>query len=442
MKSIIRTAVFATLLCSLGLAAHSQALPDWLAARTTATQPYGATDYFILAQGGISKKVLGTTLVTTSDTQTLTNKTVNCANNTCTVRIATDVSGLGTGVATFLGTPSSANLAAALTDETGSGLAVFGTSPSLTTPTIAGGALSGTFSGSPTFSGTGITLSGAATGTQNRCLGLTSGGVLATSSGACSSGGGASWDITDGTHTVTSVTTLTVGNGSVVGGSAGSATLNPTNTTNAQSGATYTIQTTDNSASVLMTNASATTVTMLGVGTAGTGFAFTLVCDAGCTVNRAGSDTINGATSLALNAKQMAWFMSPASGTDWRAGIAVPSTAVLAYLNVEDQTQTGGTNVTSKSLGTVSSGTTTIDCGARPLQYLTNGGAFTLAAPANDGNCIVLSTNNGSAGTITFSGFSVPSNTGDALDTTNGHKFSISVWRVNSVAGYRVAAHQ
>jgi hypothetical protein len=260
--------------------------------------------------------------------------------------------------------------------------------------------------------------------------------------GAWATPSGASWDITDGTHTVTGVTSLTVGNGSVVGGSAGSATLNPTNTTNAQSGATYTIQTTDNSASVLMTNASATTVTMLGVGTAGTGFAFTLVCDAGCTVNRAGSDTINGATSLALNAKQMAWFMSPASGTDWRAGIAVPSTAVLAYLNVEDQTQTGGTNVTSKSLGTVSSGTTTIDCGARPLQYLTNGGAFTLAAPANDGNCIVLSTNNGSAGTITFSGFSVPSNTGDALDTTNGHKFSISVWRVNSVAGYRVAAHQ
>jgi hypothetical protein len=36
-------------------------------------------------------------------TQVLTNKTVNCANNTCTVRIGTDVSGLGTGVATALG---------------------------------------------------------------------------------------------------------------------------------------------------------------------------------------------------------------------------------------------------------------------------------------------------------------------------------------------------
>lgn len=47
--------------------------------------------------------------------------------------IATGVSGLGTGVATFLATPSSANLATAVTDETGSGVLVFGTSPTFTT---------------------------------------------------------------------------------------------------------------------------------------------------------------------------------------------------------------------------------------------------------------------------------------------------------------------
>jgi hypothetical protein len=40
-------------------------------------------------------------------------------------------------VATFLATPTSTNLAAAVTDETGSGSLVFGTSPTLTTPTIA-----------------------------------------------------------------------------------------------------------------------------------------------------------------------------------------------------------------------------------------------------------------------------------------------------------------
>jgi len=55
----------------------------------------------------------------------------------CTGLPLASVTGLGTGVATFLGTPSSANLAAALTDETGSGAAVFGTSPTIVTPTIA-----------------------------------------------------------------------------------------------------------------------------------------------------------------------------------------------------------------------------------------------------------------------------------------------------------------
>ena len=49
----------------------------------------------------------------------------------------TDMTGLGTGVATFLATPSSANLASAVSDETGSGSLVFATSPTLTTPTIA-----------------------------------------------------------------------------------------------------------------------------------------------------------------------------------------------------------------------------------------------------------------------------------------------------------------
>ncbi len=43
--------------------------------------------------------------------------------------VSTGISGMGTGVATFLATPSSANLAAALTDETGSGSAVFANSP-------------------------------------------------------------------------------------------------------------------------------------------------------------------------------------------------------------------------------------------------------------------------------------------------------------------------
>lgn len=66
----------------------------------------------------------GNVVLATGATLTLLNATG--------LPISTGVSGLGTGVATFLGAPSSANLAAALTDETGTGLAVFATSPTLT----------------------------------------------------------------------------------------------------------------------------------------------------------------------------------------------------------------------------------------------------------------------------------------------------------------------
>jgi hypothetical protein len=69
---------------------------------------------------------------TLAGSETLTNKTINGSNNTITnIAITSAVSGLGTNVATFLATPSSANLASAITDETGSGALVFGTSPTI-----------------------------------------------------------------------------------------------------------------------------------------------------------------------------------------------------------------------------------------------------------------------------------------------------------------------
>lgn len=46
------------------------------------------------------------------------------------------ITGLGAGVGTFLATASSANLAAAVTDETGSGALVFGTSPTINGRTV------------------------------------------------------------------------------------------------------------------------------------------------------------------------------------------------------------------------------------------------------------------------------------------------------------------
>ena len=115
------------------------------------------------------------------------------------------------------------------------------------------------------------------------------------------------------------------------------------------------------------------------------------------------------------------------------------SAGTLAALNIADQTLAGGANVTSLSDST---GGITVDCGARPLQYITNGGNFTITAPTHDGSCMLLITNNGSAGTISFNGFTTNSNTGEPFDTTSGHKFTVTIWEINGVASYLTKALQ
>lgn len=255
--------------------------------------------------------------------------------------ISTGVSGLGTGVATFLGTPSSANLISAVTDETGTGALVFANTPTLVTPVL-----------------------GVATATSINKVALTAPATSAT---------------------------LTIADG----------------------------KTATHNASTTFAGTDGKTLTISNSGTLAGGDAFVLAIAAGKTL------TVSNSLTLA--------------GTD-ATTMTFPSTAgTIAALNIASQTVTGGATVTAL---TQTAGNLTVNCGSRPLQFQTNSGAFTLTAPAADSSCILLSTNDASAGAITFSGFSVGSNTGDALTTTNTSKFSIHIWRVNGVSGYRVAAHQ
>ena len=82
----------------------------------------------------------GQTLVYNSSTSLWEKNTVSLTvgvNGTLPVANGgTGITSLGTGVATFLGTPSSANLASAVTDETGTGALVFANSPTLVTPAL------------------------------------------------------------------------------------------------------------------------------------------------------------------------------------------------------------------------------------------------------------------------------------------------------------------
>ena len=80
--------------------------------------------------------------------------------------------------------------------------------------------------------------------------------------------------------------------------------------------------------------------------------------------------------------------------------------------------------------------------GNGPLQLYNNKVAFVLKAPATDGYCALLVSNTASAGTITTSGFTVSSFTGDAVTTSSGNNYVWNLMTINGVSTYMIKALQ
>lgn len=158
------------------------------------------------------------------------------------IAVGTGISGLGTGVATFLGTPSSANLRAALSDESGTGAALFqgGNIGAATGTSLAA-------TGALTSSGTaGVGYATGAGGAVSQITSKVTGvtldkitGSITTFNDALGAGAEASFVVTNSTVAATDVPVLAIKSGGTLGAyavvasavAAGSFTITITNLT-------------------------------------------------------------------------------------------------------------------------------------------------------------------------------------------------------------------
>jgi hypothetical protein len=153
------------------------------------------------------------------------------------------------------------------------------------------------------------------------------------------------------------------------------------------------------------------------------------------TLETEGAELINSGSSYVIPAGSSARLIC--DGTDWD----VVWSSIKADTALQPDTAdvlTAGFGTTPHNAGTKSSGTYTPDEANGNIQYAVNGGAHTLAPMSNNGTVIIHYTNNGSAGAITTSGFTLVD--GDSFTTTDTDEFLCFLTKANDVSYLTVKA--
>jgi hypothetical protein len=262
------------------------------------------------------------------------------------------ISGLGTNVGTFLGTPSSANLASAVTDETGSGALVFANSPTLVTPAL------GTPASGVLTNCTGLPVAGGGTGVSS----VTTSPTASSFAGWDSSSNLSANNFLRGyasTATAAGTTTLTVTSaGTQVFTGSTTQTVTMPAVTTLSLGTTYTIvnlssgvvTVQSSGANTVQAMAANTTLVLMSNATSGTGAAvWTVVTYTSSASDITGSGSLVRATSPTLTTPTLG--VASATSINFGGGALSNYVPLTSFTPVIEGSSTAGTGTYSVQVG-------------------------------------------------------------------------------------------
>lgn len=313
--------------------------------------------------------------------------------------ISTGVSGLGAGVATFLATPSSANLASAVTGETGSGALVFGTSPTITSATLVTPALGTPASGVLTNE-TGLPLTTGVTGN----LPLSNIATIATQT-----------ILGNGSGSTAAPVALTL-TGNLVATATGLGTSQPLN---AQVGTSYAMLSGDAGKLVTFSNAGAVAVSLSQATTAGftAGYSFDAQnLGAGTVTITPATSTINAASTLTIATNRGCTVTS--DGTNFQVSACTALVAGGGSGTVASST-TGQIPVYTAATTVTGSANATLTAGAMTLGVSGTAGSLQMGNATS--GTVTVQPVAGALGAVTAS---LPANTGTIAETNLAQTFS------------------